>query len=419
MNPEIDWESFFRRWMEDEFDKGVDFSPTDDDWSPDEPGSRDYFSPAKKAWRAFLDSMEKSDQEVKQPESLFDWLKKAEKDGIVDESEILAAETALTVNNDKDSMYETEELDKLRDWEYNIFSGMQSFEQREDIPAFVKSDLENAHRKITKSITKLSEAEAPDESGIWSKTVAEIQQYDSEEIQAFANELEAENLRSEEMVLLAKYVGSPKDVSDSEEILAADHEAGELTDGDRRNALLKKLQELFQQRLNPEPDPEPEPVPEQEPELGPWREKHWAKEKAVEFVNDVLLPGKADLTDEDKTALREKFEDHLETARKKLATYMPLQVEEWFEKQKKAMEDGLEYLGTAPEAAEPASEESTESEGATIANDILSGKYDDDPRKLGTLLEEIAGPLGKSDPDLLDSAIDPYMKIVESLQALA
>ncbi len=455
-----DWYSAFRKFIENEYDKNKRYENEED------------------AWQAFVSTLEKPSK----PDTLYDWFAQAKHDNILDDTEILGVETALIVLDDKNEM---RGLERLRDWEFNIFSAKGRLNQREDIPQLVKEEMENAHKKIQMTVTKLADSEEPDavSSGIWEKTIAEIQQYEPEEIQAFYDELENANYHSHLTLLLAKYVGSPKDIADAEQILARWESDGELTEENNtaRSTLYRKLWEVFRQRLNLESNLEPELL-EDDPDVEeaintayailegehdgdldnlpviadlvynnkegieaagegdlvqqvsdyvdaklkpdlekPWQNKNWAKEQAIPFINDELLPGKVDLTDEDKEALRGQFERLLEMANKKLSTYMPLEVEEWFEKQKTAMENGLKYLETSPEEPETPEEPEIPSESPELAsakvtaNDILEGIYDDDPDKVESLIEEIIDVLDESDPDLLDQVLEHNTELLTAL----
>ena len=77
-----------------------------------------------------------------------------------------------------------------------------------------------------------------------------------------------------------------------------------------------------------------------------------SKEKAIPFVADLAADMYPDLTEDDKSMLRGKFQEYLDMANEKLGTFMPGDVTKFFKQQKNAMEVGLEYLGAEPGATD-------------------------------------------------------------------
>ncbi|MBT4267859.1 MAG: hypothetical protein HOB38_18960 [Deltaproteobacteria bacterium] len=193
----------------------------------------------------------------------------------------------------------------------------------------------------------------------------------------------------------------------------------------------------YEQTL-PEDDGTGEEVPGGS-ESKPWGTSSWGKEAATAFVNNELLAGNIDLTEEDKSVLRGHFQGFLEMANRKLSGSLSnLGVIEAFEKQKATMETGLEYLGDGaidnlpgsdmligteygPDGAKTVTLDPSDpkppngGEAVATANSILSGDFDADPKELEAKFEEILGELEASDPDLLEKVSNYYTELLSKL----
>jgi hypothetical protein len=234
---------------------------------------------------------------------------------------------------------------------------------------------------------------------VWKRSMEEVKAMEEKQYQKAYNALVDKNYHSQSVILVAKRKGTPQDVAEAENILAEHIAAGELTKDlqTRRYALESRLEGWD---VQPTEDPDavdtevtPEPVAPEAIDLSS------AFRSTLGLSADS--PEQLRAVDVDRVMSNAKDRGYLT----EFGTWLlsqPLK-----EGTMKAVKSYLDEV-TQPVAPEPAAEPPA----VTVAQDIISGKYDDLP--LGDVLK-LAGPVMDLDEamyaDLMDQ-VDAYTTVL-------
>jgi lysophospholipase L1-like esterase len=212
----------------------------------------------------------------------------------------------------------------------------------------------------------------------WKLPIEDVKAMDEKRYQKALNALANKNSHSQSAILIAKRLGTPQDVTEAETILSEHIAAGELTDElyERRTTLLARLSKWERpnptfKAVDPEPvTPEPPEVPAALPPAIDWNDRSDEERDRLKNVGLNVLPDINPLFAEDAGELWERLQRGDATQ------------EQWDRYVKAAV--------TTPDAV-------------TVANNIISGKYDSLP--LGDVLK-LAGPVMDLDEAMYANLMD-------------
>ncbi|MCP4756069.1 MAG: hypothetical protein GY866_34845 [Proteobacteria bacterium] len=209
----------------------------------------------------------------------------------------------------KDIPTRVSELTGVSSGTFANLTGIKSYEDQESLKQqwheWLTSELESGKEYSkwqdawTAFAGALEEDTEEEETGIWSKSVSEVQTMETDQFQTEMEALVDENQHAESTVLLAKYIGDESDVLEAESLHAQQNEAGELTS--QLKAQWEPLTDRLRRKLaesqgEPADEPSGEPSEPSEP-VG-----------AVAIANTIL----AGDFDDDPAELEKKFEDILD-----------------------------------------------------------------------------------------------------------